>query len=471
VNQDHLKNLPRTDRVLAHPRLAEIKIRLGTEATARLVRAAIQEAREKVMQCGPVPSEDEVAEQALRAARHWLARRTRRVINATGVVLHTNLGRAPLSEAAKLALSNEGSGYITLEVDLETGKRGGRAAFVEFALSVLCGGEAALVVNNNAAAVLLALAALASNAPPDQAWSTPGRPVLVSRGELVEIGGGFRVPEVLARSGARLVEVGTTNRTRVSDYAEALDRHPETAAILRVHPGNFRQIGFVERPRLSELVQLGHDRAVAVIEDLGGGALLSLEGLSGDPTVAQSVATGADLVTFSTDKILGGPQGGVLVGTKRAIEGARKDPLARALRLGRLPLVALEATLEAYLSENLDSIPGLAMTRRSKTDLKARAERWASSLGPNARVVELRSVTGGGTYPGEEIPSVGVALDVPHAEVLLTLLRTGNPAVLARVEEGVVVCDARTVLEGEDEALLGALRSALVRDHSPTSRR
>jgi L-seryl-tRNA(Ser) seleniumtransferase len=458
VDQDHLKGLPRTDRVLAHPALGEVKARLGAEAATQLVRTAIEAARDKAKAGGAVASEDEVAQDALRMAKRWLGRRTRRVINATGVVLHTNLGRAPLCASATRALTAEAGGYVSLEVDLATGKRGGRAAFAEYALTALTGAEAALVVNNNAAAVLLALAVVALGQ-----GVARGRPVLVSRGELVEIGGGFRVPEVLARSGARLVEVGTTNRTRVSDYAEALAQHHDTAAILRVHPGNFRQIGFVERPTLPDLVKLGRAHGVPVIEDLGGGALLETAGLAGDPTVAQSVAAGADVVTFSTDKILGGPQGGVLVGSAQLIELARKDPLARALRLGRLPLVALEATLEAYLSGNVDTVPTLAMTRCPLADLEARAARWVSALGDGTHVVNLASVTGGGTYPGEEIPSVGVALDGEDAEALLASLRRGDPPVLARVEDGVVVCDARTVLPGEDEALVGALRAALGR--------
>jgi L-seryl-tRNA(Ser) seleniumtransferase len=455
LDQDHLRGLPRTDRVLAHPKLEQARARLGVRATTSLVRAAIEAAREKAKQGEAVPSEDLIAERVSEAAERWVHRRTTRVINATGVVLHTNLGRAPLSEAATAALARTAGGYASLEVDLETGKRGGRAAFAEWALTTLTGAEAALVVNNNAAAVLLALAAFAI-----------GRPVLVSRGELVEIGGGFRVPEVLERSGARLIEVGTTNRTRVEDYAHALAEHPDAAAILRVHPGNFRQIGFVERPTLPDLVKLGRAHGVAVIEDLGGGALVEMAGLSGDPKVADSVAAGADLVAFSTDKILGGPQGGALVGSAGAVARARKDPLARALRLGRLPLVALEATLEAYLSNDLDSIPSLYSTRRSKEDLEARAAHWVTELGSETRVIELAAVTGGGTYAGEQIPSVGLAIEGRDADGFLTLLRTGDPPVLARVEDGVVVCDARTVLAGEDAAFVAALRSALAKRQS-----
>jgi L-seryl-tRNA(Ser) seleniumtransferase len=450
LDQDDLKGLPRTDRVLAHPRLREVRARLGTRATTALVRAAIQASRERAKGGEGLATEDEIADVARIAATRWLGRRTRRVINATGVVLHTNLGRAPLGEAAVAALTREAGGYVSLEIDLETGKRGGRAEFAEYALTSLTGAEAALVVNNNAAAVLLALAALAL-----------GRGVLVSRGELIEIGGGFRVPEVLARSGARLVEVGTTNRTRLADYEAALSEQPGIAAILRVHPGNFRQIGFVERPPLADLVKLGRAQGVAVIEDLGGGALVDVAGLSGDPTVAESVAAGPDLVTFSTDKILGGPQGGALVGTAHAIQSARKDPLARALRLGRLPLVALEATLERYLTGDVDSVPSLFLTRRSLEELEARAARWASALGEGARVVKLAAVTGGGTYAGEQIPSVGIALDGRDPDGLVTVLRHGEPPVIARVEDGVVLCDARTVLPDEDEAFVGAIAAAL----------
>jgi L-seryl-tRNA(Ser) seleniumtransferase len=453
VDPEYRKGLPRTDRVLAHPHLDVARARLGLRAATALVRAAIAVARSEAKESGVVAGEDEVAERAMEAAAVWLARKTRRVINATGVVLHTNLGRAPLCASATAALANTGGGYVTLELDLATGKRGGRANFAERALAVLTGAEAALVVNNNAAAVLLALAALAL-----------GRPVLVSRGELVEIGGGFRVPEILARSGAHLVEVGTTNRTRVEDYAEALGRHGDAAAVLRVHPGNFRQTGFVERPTLSALVAFARSRGLAVIEDLGGGALVELPGLHGDPLVQESVEAGPTLVAFSTDKILGGPQGGALVGTRRAVDLARRDPLARALRLGRLPLVALEETLDHYLSGDLAQIPAIAMTSRPSADLRTRAERWAASLhgaGSEVRVTHLRSVTGGGTFAGEHLPSEGIAIESLNPDALIAALRRGEPPVVARIEEGVVVCDARTVLPEEDALFLAALRAAL----------
>jgi L-seryl-tRNA(Ser) seleniumtransferase len=458
-----LRGFPRTDRVLAHPLLADARARLGPVATLELVRLALAAARERAQKghtepTGQAPvsgegvvSEEEVARGVKQEAERWLARRTRRVINATGVVLHTNLGRAPLCDAAILALGREGAGYVSLEVDLATGQRGGRASYAERAIATLARAEAALVVNNNAAAVLLALAAFAL-----------GRTVLVSRGELVEIGGGFRVPEVLARSGARLVEVGTTNRTRAEDYARALDNHPDASAILRVHPGNFRQVGFVERPTLPELVALGRARGVAVIEDLGGGALVDLPGLAGDPLVRDSVSVGADLVTFSTDKILGGPQGGVLAGTRKAVDLVRRDPLARALRLGRLPLVALETTLDAYLRDELASIPALAMVKRPIEELRARAVGWARALEGivATRVVDVTSVTGGGTFAGEEMPSVALAIDTPDADKWLGCLRSAPAPVLARIKDGAVLLDARTVLPEEDGALVAAVQRA-----------
>ncbi len=454
---ERLRRIPRTDRVLAHPSLGEVIARLGPLVTRALVRETLQAVRDDVQKGGEAASEEDVVRGVRERADKWLERRTRHVVNATGVVLHTNLGRAPLGKAALEALAHEGGGYVSLEVELASGRRGGRAAFVESTLAALTGAEAALVVNNNAAAVLLALASIAA-----------GRGVVVSRGELVEIGGGFRVPEVLARSGARLIEVGTTNRTRVDDYARALEAEPDAAAILRVHPGNFRQVGFVERPSLEALVALARARSVPIVEDLGGGALVDLraQGLSADPLVSESVAAGADLVTFSTDKILGGPQGGALVGSASAVSVARRDPLARALRMGRLPLVALEATLAAYLAGDLDAIPVIAMVKRPIDELRKRAARWAETLADakaGVSVVDLAALTGGGTYAEETFPSVGLALRVRDPNGLVAWLRRAPTPVLARIVADAVVCDARTVLPDEDDALTASIRWALDR--------
>ncbi|MBV9945498.1 MAG: L-seryl-tRNA(Sec) selenium transferase [Myxococcales bacterium] len=447
-----LASLPRVDRVLAHPALDEARARVGPALKA-LVREVIEEARASVRGGGTPIDADEAARRVATRASAWSARRMARVINATGVILHTNLGRAPLSRAAVDALGDQGGGYVSLEIDLESGRRGGRASHAENALATLTGAEAALVVNNNAAAVVLALAALAL-----------GRSVVVSRGELVEIGGGFRVPEVLARSGAKLVEVGTTNRTRTSDYARALDEVADVAAILRVHPGNFRQSGFVERPSLAELVSLGRGRNVAVIEDLGGGSLVDLAsfGLGADPLVSSSVAAGVDLATFSTDKILGGPQGGVVLGKRAAVERARRDPLARALRMGRLPLAALEATLAAHLSGEVDEIPALRMARRPAHEVHARARRWAARLGLSEdSILRVTAVAGGGTYAGDELPSWALSVRPRDPDAFAAALRRGKPAVVARIAEGAVLFDARTVMDDEDDALVVAIDAAI----------
>ena len=447
---DGLQQLPKVDRVAAHPALDEARRALGAPAVTELVRDAIAEARAAVREGGEAPDAGAVAGRAAAMARARIGQRTRRVINATGVVLHTNLGRAPLAADAVDAVAETARGYASLEVDLASGRRGGRGAYAETALAALAGAEAALVVNNNAAAVLLALASIAA-----------GRAVLVSRGELVEIGGGFRIPEVLARSGARMVEVGTTNKTRERDYAEALDATGDVAAILRVHPGNFRQTGFVERPELPAIVALARARSVAVIEDLGGGLLVDLgvPGLESEPLVRASIAAGADVVCFSTDKALGGPQGGAVVGRAALVEKLRRDPLARALRMGRLPLVALEATLAHLARGEIDAVPALAALRTPAAAVTARAEEWARALsgrGVACEVVALDAVAGGGAFAEERVPSAGVAL-AGEADPWIERLRRGEPPVIARIDADRAVLDARTVLAGEDALLVEAV--------------
>jgi L-seryl-tRNA(Ser) seleniumtransferase len=450
-----LSRLPRVDRVLAHASLELAKKRLGAAAVTRMTRKAIDEARARVKAGGACPSEDEVAARVEVMARAALSARARRVINATGVVLHTNLGRAPLGPRAVAALAESAAGYTSIELDLGTGKRGARGAFAEAALAELTGAEAALVVNNNAAAVLLALTALAM-----------GRDVVVSRGELIEIGGGFRVPDVLARSGARMIEVGTTNKTRLEDYELALDAAPSPGAILRVHQGNFRQTGFVERPELAALARLAKARGVLLIKDLGGGALVDLDpyGLSGEPVARACVTAGADLVCFSTDKVLGGPQGGVIVGREALVQKARRDPLARALRLGRLPLVALEATLACYLEGDLDGVPAMAALRASAASVRARAEVLRDALaarGVASEVIDLSGAVGGGALADEAVASAGLAIATAQPDAIAARLRAGDPPVLTRVQDGRLLVDARTVLPDEGDALVGALAAAL----------
>jgi len=397
-----------------------------------------------------------VARAAVALAR---ARRPslRRVVNATGVILHTNLGRAPLAPGARAAVARAAEGYSNLEWDAATGERGSRQEHVAELLAGLCGAEAALAVNNGAGAALLAVAALAG----------PGRSVVVSRGQLVEIGGSFRVPEVIAASGTRLVEVGTTNRTRLADYAAALD--DEVGAVLRVHPSNFRQLGFVEEVPVERLCELG----VAVIDDVGSGLLAEGlgelgggAGFADEPPVRRSVAAGATLTCFSGDKLLGGPQAGLLVGGADAVARAARHPLARALRIDKLSLAALEATLRLYQEPEraLAELPTLAMARASELELAERAGRLAAlvtAAGMQAEVVRSTARVGGGTLPLLELPGPVVAVAAPGLEAgaLAARLRAGEPAVAGRVQDGCLLLDPRT-LDPEELELVGRACSA-----------
>ena len=370
-------------------------------------------------------------------ARAWAVDVTqpslRRVLNATGVIIHTNLGRAPLAAAAREAVARAAEGYGNLELDLATGERGSRHAHVETLLCGLTGAEAGFAVNNGAGAALLAAAALAG----------VGREVIVSRGQLVEIGGGFRVPDVIAQAGARLVEVGTTNRTRVDDYSQAVTA--DTAAILRVHQSNFRQLGFVEDVGVEALCELG----VPVIDDVGSGAL---DTLYDEPPVRRSVAAGAALVCFSGDKLLGGPQAGLLVGRADAVAAAKHHPLARALRIDKLSLAALESTLRLH-RDAPESIPVLAMLHASREALLARAERLAAAL-PGAEIIESVARAGGGALPLLELPGPVVAL--PDAS-LARALRAGDPPLLGRIEHDRLLLDPRTLADEELEAVVAAI--------------
>jgi L-seryl-tRNA(Ser) seleniumtransferase len=374
-------------------------------------------------------------------ARAWVGEaerpRLRRVINATGVIVHTNLGRAPLAEAARKAVARAAEGYGNLELDLETGARGSRHDHVAGLLCELSGAEAAMAVNNCAGAVLLAAAALAGRAGANE--------VVVSRGQLVEIGGGFRVPDVIAQAGARLVEVGTTNRTRRADYEAALgDR---TGAILRAHPSNFRQLGFVQEVEIEELCELG----VPVIDDVGSGVLADeIETLRDEPAVRRSVRAGAALVCFSGDKLLGGPQAGLMVGEAGAVAAARKHPLARALRLDKLGLAALEATLRLYRDPERArrEIPVLAMLTADDATLRARAERLAAEIGPPAQIVPAVAKVGGGALPLLELPGPAVAI-AGAPDQLAARLRAADPPVVGRIEDDRLLLDPRTLTDDE----------------------
>ena len=414
-------------------------------------RRAIAEAREALL------AGDELPDVASRA-RELLAEQgrpsLRQVINATGVILHTNLGRAPLPPSAREALLAAADGYSNLELDLESGERGSRHVHVEALLRDLTGAEAAMVVNNGAAAVLLAVAALAG----------PGREVVVSRGQLVEIGGGFRIPDVVAQSGARLVEVGTTNRTRLGDYQRALGRtDADVGAILRVHQSNFRAVGFVEDVSIEELCGLGPP----VIDDVGSGVLADASGmpvLGDEPSLSRSLEAGAALVCCSGDKLLGGPQAGLIVGTRDAVTSARSHPLARALRIDKLSLASLAATLLLYRDPERarTEVPVLAMLEASEDELAARAERLRSGIGPESEVVRATARVGGGALPLLELEGPAVALSTPtDPAVLAHALRRAEPPVVGRIQDGRVLLDPRTIAADQLTGVAAAARSAL----------
>jgi L-seryl-tRNA(Ser) seleniumtransferase len=390
-------------------------------------RAVIDRAREAIRAGGDPGDLEEGLRAELSTARRPALRR---VVNATGVIVHTNLGRAPLAAEAIARLAEVARGYSNLEYDLEAGGRGSRQAHVAGILRRLTAAEAALVVNNNAAAVMLALAALAED-----------REVLVSRGELIEIGDGFRIPDVLARSGARLVEVGTTNRTRAADYEAAIG--PDTAVLLRVHQSNFRVVGFTEQPRVEELAAVARRHDLPLVDDLGSGALVDV---GDEPTARESLAAGADLVCFSGDKLLGGPQAGIVVGRGDLVERLRRHPLQRALRADKLTLAALEGTLALYL-DTPEGIPVVRMLREEAPAVQARAERLAELVG--GEVEETVARVGGGALPLAELPSFACAVE----EELAAALRRGDPPVVGIVRDGRLLLDCRTLTEAEvDEA-------------------
>jgi L-seryl-tRNA(Ser) seleniumtransferase len=429
---ERLRSLPSVDEVLARPAVRALAERVGRPAAKAAVRAAIAEARIR-LQTGEEPAVAAVSDdRVLELGASEAAPRLRPVINATGVVLHTNLGRAPLHPEAVRRVSEVASGYSNLELDLSTGRRGHRSAHLEPLLCELFGAEAAHVVNNCAGATLLALAALGR-----------GGVAVVSRGELVEIGGGFRVPEILAQSGCRLVEVGTTNRTRLSDYAQALDENPG-ALILRVHRSNFALVGFTEMPSVAELSALARERKSLLLHDLGSGAL---DPDLGEVTAAQSLQEGADLVMVSGDKLLGGPQAGIVLGERALVDKCRKHALSRALRADRMLLAALEATLRLYRDGRQRELPALQALHATPEELRQRATRLALALqekGVDCAVVACEGKVGGGSLPLRRLEGAGVAVEHEPA-LLLAALRAGDPPVLALAREGRVVLDVRCV--------------------------
>ena len=468
AKQRLLRHLPSVDSLLAAAAASQWLARYPRALVVDEVRAAIEQLRRRLSAgedanggaARPEALEADLAAQVAADVGRRLEARVRpslgRVINASGVILHTNLGRAPLSAAALESIAATAGGYTNLEYDLAAGRRGKRDVHVSRLLEKLLGSPA-VVVNNNAAAIFLALHELAA-----------GGQVIVSRGELIEIGDGFRIPEILARSGARLREVGATNRTRVEDYRAAISG--ETRLLLRVHPSNFRMVGFTARPALADLAKLARDAGLPLVEDLGSGSLFDFAslGVGDEPTVRESLAAGADVVTFSGDKLLGGPQAGVIAGRPDLVARLRRNPLFRALRADKLVYAALEATLREYVLERYDGIPVLRMARQSGAQLKVRAEKLVADLGDDfPGEIALRvgeSVLGGGSTPGQGLPTTLLAIKpragLTAAQIELRL-RCGKPPVVARVEDDRLVLDLRTVEAGADEEQLReALRAA-----------
>ena len=455
--QGILRKIPKVDELLSHPALSALDLPAGSVRDA--VRRELEALRSQVLSGAleSLPDHDAIAAAAGERARREALPSLRPVINGTGVVLHTNLGRACLSRRAEEAVAAVAGGYSTLEYDVERGCRGSRHSHIEDLLALVTGAEAAMVVNNNAAAVLLILSAIGR-----------GGEVAASRGEMVEIGGSFRIPEIMTQCGCALREVGTTNKTHLYDYENAIG--PETRALLRVHTSNYRIVGFSERPPLAELVELGRRHGLPVIEDLGSGSLADLAafGIHDEPTVQQSVKAGVDLISFSGDKLLGGPQAGLILGKKRYIDQLKKHPLARAVRVDKMTIAALRETLYAYLdpARAREEIPALSMLGESLPMLHSRAALLCQRLadqGCAAQVVEAESQVGGGSCPAQTLPSWAVAVEPGRLTVdgLEEALRRREKPVIGRISQGRYLLDVRTLRDEELPDVEAAVKEAL----------
>ena len=451
-----LRNLPSVEQLLQTETTARLIAHFGRPLTLDALRNTLDDirARFKLNPEIELPSIDLILNQTESTLMAWTASTLHPVINATGVILHTNLGRAPLSHATLHAMDVVSRGYSNLEFDLETGKRGSRLIHAEGLLKKLTGAEAALVVNNCASAVLLTLSALANK-----------KRVVIARSQLVEIGGGFRVPDVMKQSGAKLVEIGTTNKVRVADYTSALDE--PTALVMRAHRSNFKIVGFTEEPDFKDIVDAAHQANVPVVDDLGSGALYDTAkyGFSHEPTVQESMQAGADVILFSGDKLLGGPQAGIIIGKKELLDKIKKHPLARAVRADKSCLAGLTATLTHYLKDEAErEIPIVRMMSLTLEQVKGRAEAWREELG-QGNVVEGESTVGGGSLPDESIPTFLLELQVKSAEKFLRALRKNNPPIIARTENDKVLLDPRTVFPEQEGALLVGLKNFLKKEN------
>ncbi|MFH1907679.1 MAG: L-seryl-tRNA(Sec) selenium transferase [Chloroflexota bacterium] len=446
------RSIPSVEQLLQTQLAAELIAAFGRPLTLQAIRSVLDEVRASVSKGADLtlPDREGILERTSALLDNWTTPTLLPVINANGVILHTNLGRAPLSAATLRAMQAVGRGYSNLEFDLGTGKRGSRLIHAEAILKQLTGAQAALVVNNNAAAVLLMLAALANR-----------RRVIIARSQLVEIGGGFRVPDVMKQSGAKLVEVGTTNRIHLSDYEQALTE--PTALVMHVHRSNFKMLGFTEEPERKEIANLSHLAGVPFVDDLGSGTFLDTAkyGMAHEPTIQESLTAGADILCFSGDKLLGGPQAGIILGRADLIAKIKKHPLARAVRADKVCLAGITATLLHYLKDEAErEIPIWRMIAATPEQIKARAEKWAEELG-QGEVVAGESTVGGGSLPGENIPTFLLSLSVRSPDKFLEKLRNQQPPIIARTENDRVLLDPRTVLPEQEGALLVGLTNAL----------
>ncbi len=465
----NLKKIPPVDEILLNEEVKELLSKFNREYVINLLRAVIDDIREELRFLQEEMERDFIKEEVIKRLQKRVEQSARgtleKVINGTGVVLHTNLGRAPMGERALNYMSAMAANYSNLEMDLESGERGSRYVHVEEILTRLTGAEAALVVNNNAAAVMLGLNTMAR-----------GREVIVSRGQLVEIGGAFRIPEVMKLSGAQLVEVGTTNKTYISDFAGAISE--ETALLFTAHTSNYKIIGFSEEVKLAELVKLGKERGIPVMQDLGSGILYNMKdwGLQDEPSVQECVAAGVDIITFSGDKLLGGPQAGIIVGRKKYIEAMKKNQLTRALRVDKLTIAALEATLLEYLEgKPEETIPVIRMLCCSPEQLQRQAEELLDNLYSrigtlpqvaSLTMVELEDMVGGGAYPTYKIPGFGVDIEFHDnaLEKIARELRLGSPALVTRKQDNKMRISVRTLLEGDAELLVDLIEGVLKRE-------
>ena len=455
MKQQLLRALPKIDTLQQAPELAPLRETYGEKAVTEGARACIDTLRREILDGSreSLPSREDLCRDIAGKVRTAALPAFRPIINGTGIILHTNLGRACLSEKAAKAVYDAARQYTNLEYNIATGSRGTRYSHVEGILCRLTGAESALVVNNNAAAVLLVLSAL-----------TQGGQVIVSRGELVEIGGSFRIPEIMEACGAQLKEVGATNKTHLRDYEKAITE--QTKALMKVHTSNYRIIGFSETPSLPELVALGHDKNLPVIEDLGSGCLLDLNwfGIHDEPSVQDSIRAGVDVVSFSGDKLLGGPQAGIILGKKTYLDVLKKHPLNRAMRVDKMTLAALEATLRSYESDAAEEIPVIAMLSAKEDFLRDKAEKLTFMLtqaGIEAEILPTEGRVGGGSVPNHSLPSYAVAFD-GNVNALEETLRQGLRPIIGRIHEGRYLLDVRTLFEEDFSVIVDALKEAMV---------